>query len=269
MGRVILVVSDALRDDTAAQQMGYLQHLVEAEKATRYTVVAELPTMSRPLYETLHTGVPVSVHGVTNNRVVRRSTMPNVFEEAVRRGRTTGASAYWWFSELYNRVPFDPVADREVDDPALAIQHGRFYTEDNMPDREVFAAGAALVHKFHPDYVLIHPMGMDYLGETYGSDSPQYRNNAIFQDMILANLIPGWLESGYHVLVTADHGINNDRLHGGTTPEVRHVPLYLIPPDGAGRGETRRQVPQVAMAPTLCRLLQIPAPRTMTAKPIR
>ncbi|MBM2844148.1 MAG: hypothetical protein HW404_1985 [Anaerolineales bacterium] len=196
MGRVILVVSDALRDDTAAQQMGYLQHLVEAEKATRYTVVAELPTMSRPLYETLHTGVPVSVHGVTNNRVVRRSTMPNVFEEAVRHGRTTGASAYWWYSELYNRVPFDPVADREVDDPALAIQHGRFYTEDNMPDREVFAAGATLVHKFQPDYVLIHPMGMDYLGETYGSDSPQYRNNAIFQDMILANLIPGWLEGG-------------------------------------------------------------------------
>ncbi|MBM2844612.1 MAG: hypothetical protein HW404_2449, partial [Anaerolineales bacterium] len=27
MGRVIMVVSDALRDDTAAQQMGYLQHL--------------------------------------------------------------------------------------------------------------------------------------------------------------------------------------------------------------------------------------------------
>src|SRR3990172_3798901 len=82
MGNVIMVVSDALRDDTAALQMGYLQHLVEAEKATRYTVVAELPTMSRPLYETLHTGVPVSVHGVTHNRVVRRSTMPNVFEEA-------------------------------------------------------------------------------------------------------------------------------------------------------------------------------------------
>src|SRR3972149_4577294 len=129
MGNVIMVVSDALRDDTAAQQMGYLQHLVEAGKATRYTVVAELPTMSRPLYETLHTGVPVSVHGVTNNRVVRRSSMPNVFEEAVRRGRTTGASAYWWFSELYNRVPFAPVADREGGDPAPARPHGRVDTQ--------------------------------------------------------------------------------------------------------------------------------------------
>ena len=269
MGKVILVVSDALRDDTAAQQMGYLQHLVEASRATRYTVIAELPTMSRPLYETLHTGVPVSVHGVTNNRVVRRSRMPNVFEEAVRHGRSTGASAYWWFSELYNRIPYDPIVDREVDDPALGIQHGRFYTEDATPDREVFAAGATLVHRFAPDYVLIHPMGMDYLGEAHGADSPQYRNNAIFQDMILADLIPAWLQLGYHVLVTADHGINNDRLHGGTLPEVRHVPLYFVPPDGRGRGETRQRVPQLAVAPTVCRLLEIPRPRTMTVKPIR
>src|SRR3990172_7666245 len=268
MGRVILVVSDALRDDTADKKRGYLQHLVEAEKASRYTVIAEVPTMSRPLYETLHTGVPVSVHGVTNNRVVRRSIMPNVFGQAVSHGRTTAASAYWWYSELYNKVPYDPVADREVDDPALAIQHGRFYVEDNTPDREVFAAGATLVHKFAPDYVLIHPMGMDYLGEMHGADSREYRNNAIFQDMTLANLIPGWLERGYHVLVTADHGINNDHLHGGTLPDVRHVPLYLIPPDGKGRGDTRSQVPQLGIAPTVCRLLEVPIPDTMKAKPI-
>lgn len=268
MGRVVMVISDALRDDTARQQMGYLQHLVEAGKATRYTVVAELPTMSRPLYETLHTGVPVSVHGITNNLVVRRSIMPNVFEEAVRHGRTTGASAYGWFSELYNRAPYDRVADREVDDSALGIQHGRFYMEDSMPDREVFAAGASVIHKFEPDYVLIHPMGMDYLGEMFGSDSPEYRNNAIFQDMALANLIPGWLERNYTVLVTADHGINNDKLHGGTLPEVRHVPLYWISSNGSGRGDSGRQIPQLSLAPSVCRLLDIPIPATMTHPPL-
>ncbi|HSB88607.1 MAG TPA: alkaline phosphatase family protein [Anaerolineales bacterium] len=268
MGKVVMVVSDALRDDTARAQMGYLQHLVEAGRATRYTVVAELPTMSRPLYETLHTGVPVSVHGVTNNLIVRRSTMPNVFEEAVKHGRTTGASAYGWFSELYNRAPYDRIADREVDDPGLGIQHGRFYMEDNMPDREVFLAGASVILKYQPDYVLIHPMGMDHLGESYGSDSPEYRNNAIFQDMALANLIPGWLERGYTVLVTADHGINNDRLHGGTLPDVRHVPLYWIPKDGRGGGDSGRQVPQLSVAPTLCSLLGIPIPKTMQGSAI-
>jgi predicted AlkP superfamily pyrophosphatase or phosphodiesterase len=263
-----MVVSDALRDDTAASQMGYLEHLVESKRATRYTVIAELPTMSRPLYETLHTGVGVSEHGVTNNRIVRRSTMPNVFEQAVKNGRSTAASAYYWFSELYNHVPYDYVTDREQDDPHAAIQHGRFYMEDATPDREVLSAGAALVAKFEPDYVLIHPMGMDYLGEAHGSDSSEYRNNAIFQDMVLADLIPPWMQQGYTVLVTADHGINEDRLHGGTTPDVRHVPLYVIPAVGGGLGDTRTQVSQLRIAPTLCHILEIPIPSTMKSPPI-
>lgn len=56
--KVILVVVDGLRDDTAAAQMGYLEGLVEHRIAERYTVIAEMPTMSRPLYETIQTGVP-------------------------------------------------------------------------------------------------------------------------------------------------------------------------------------------------------------------
>jgi hypothetical protein len=32
-----------------------------------------------------------------------------------------------WFSELYDRAPYDPIDDREVDDPAFLIQHGRFH----------------------------------------------------------------------------------------------------------------------------------------------
>ena len=268
MNKTIMVVSDALRDDTAASQMGYLEHLVETKRASRYTVIAELPTMSRPLYETLHTGLGVSEHGITNNRVVRRSNVPNVFEEAVRRGRTTAAAAYYWFSELYVRFPYDYVVDREQDDPKAAIQHGRYYTEDATPDREVFASGAALVSKFEPDYVLVHPMGMDYLGETHGSDSSEYRNNAIFQDMVLADLIPRWMTHGYTVIVTADHGINTDRLHGGTTPDVRHVPLYVIPAEEVGLGDTRTQISQLRLAPTLCHLLEIPIPSTMKHPPL-
>jgi predicted AlkP superfamily pyrophosphatase or phosphodiesterase len=268
MGKVVLVVSDALRDDTAAQQMGYLEHLVETELATRYTVIAELPTMSRPLYETIHTGVPVTEHGVITNQVVRRSRMPNIFQAAVGQGRTTAAAAYWWYSELYNKVPYDPISDREVDDPALLIQHGRFYTEDPLPDKELFATAGALVRKFAPDYLLVHPMGMDHVGHVYGADSREYRNNAVFQDVILGNLIPEWLEAGYHVLVTGDHGMNSDHMHGGNTPDVRNVPLYVIPPDGKGAGNTNKTISQLQIAPTVCRLLGVPIPETMKQPPL-
>ena len=161
--------------------------------------------------------------------------MPNVFEIAVRNGQTTAAAADFWFSELYNRAPFDPWMTGEVDDLSLFIQHGRFYMEDSFPDQDLFLAGASLVRKYSPDYLLIHPMGMDFLGDTLGSDTPEYRNHAIVQDVILANLIPEWRQRGYTVLVTGDHGMGADHSHGGTTPDVRMVPLYVLPPAGGGQ----------------------------------
>jgi hypothetical protein len=78
------------------------------------------------MYEIVHTGLPVMEHGVVSNLVVHRSTQPNVFQSAVEAAKTTAAAAYYWFSELYNRAPYNPIDDREIDDPALLIQHGRF-----------------------------------------------------------------------------------------------------------------------------------------------
>ena len=274
--KVVLVLSDALRDDIAAERMGFLEHLIETGQGTRYSVRGELPTLSRPMYETVHTGLPVTQHGVVSNYTVRRSNVPNLFEIAVQNGRTTAAAAYYWFSELYNRAPFDPIDDREVDDPALPIQHGRFYVGDPgyperevfIPDTELFLSAAGLVRKYSPDYLLIHPMGMDFLGEEYGSDTPEYRNHATRQDMAMAFLIPEWHQLGYTVLVTGDHGIGPDHSHGGTTPDVRIVPLYILPPAGGGRGNTRETVSQLQLAPTILSILELPIPNTMKAAPL-
>ena len=79
----------------------------------------------------------------------------------------------------------------------------------------------------------------------------------------LANLIPEWLAGGYSILVTGDHGMNKDKLHGGTTPDVREVPLYLIRPATEGLGNTETTVSQLQIAPTICHLLGVPIPETM------
>jgi predicted AlkP superfamily pyrophosphatase or phosphodiesterase len=266
--KVILILSDALRYDAAVAGMGFLGHLVETRQASLYKVIGELPSMSRPMYETVHTGLPVSQHGILSNYIVRRSNQPNIFQLAVEAGKTTAAAAYYWFSELYNRSPFDRLDDREVDEPNLWIQHGRFYTEDDFPDIELFVTAGMLVRKFNPDYLLVHPMGMDYMGETYGADSRQYRNQAVLQDMYLSALIAEWMQLNYQVLVTGDHGINADRLHGGTTPEVREVPLYLIQPGKPGLGDTNEVLSQLQIAPTICQLLGLPIPSSMQSSPI-
>ncbi len=266
--KVVLVLSDALRYDVAVAQMGFLGHLVEVKLASLYKVITELPTMSRPMYETVHTGLPVTEHGVVSNLVVRRSNKPNIFQLAREAGKTTAAAAYSWFSELYNRVPYDLIDDHEVDDESLLIQHGRFYTQDFYPDVELFITAGMLVRKFAPDYLLVHPMGMDDIGHLYGADSNEYHRNAILQDVALANLIPEWMERGYNVLVTGDHGMGANKRHGGTTPDVREVPLFLIRPGVPGEGNTETVVSQLQIAPTVCKLLGISIPETMRQPPI-
>jgi predicted AlkP superfamily pyrophosphatase or phosphodiesterase len=266
LNKLILILSDALRYDVARDNMGFLGHLVEYKLASLYKIVGELPSLSRPMYETVHTGLPSSEHGIVANSIVRRSSKPNIFQSVVGAGKVTAAAAYYWVSELYNRAPYDPIDDREVDDENLLIQHGRFYTEDEYPDVELFATAAHLIRKFSPDYLLLHPMGMDYHGETFGSDSKEYRNQAIRQDKWLAPLIMEWRKLGYTIFVTGDHGINKDGAHGGTTPEQREVPFFVIQPNGQGRGDTGETISHLQIAPTILKLLDIPIPDTMKQK---
>jgi predicted AlkP superfamily pyrophosphatase or phosphodiesterase len=49
MGKVILILSDALRYDVAVARMGFLGHLVETKQASLYEVQGELPSMSRAM----------------------------------------------------------------------------------------------------------------------------------------------------------------------------------------------------------------------------
>lgn len=268
MNKVILIMSDALRYDVAKSHMGYLGHLVESKQATLYKIVGELPSMSRPMYETIHTGVVSSEHGIVANTVNRRSCMPNIFQSVVEAGKVTASVSYYWISELYNHAPFDPIEDKEVDNEKLLVQHGRFHRTDDYPDEESFASAAFLVRKFSPDYLLLHPVMMDYTGETYGSDSVQYRKQAIKQDVLLGPLSVEWRERGYTILVTGDHGINNDGHHGGTASEQREVPLFIIPPDRKGRGDTGEIVSHLNIAPTVLNLLDISIPSTMKMKPL-
>ena len=79
--------------------MGYLGHLVEASFANLYKIVGELPSMSRPMYETIHTGLPSSEHGIVANSAMRLSTKPNIFNllqrmaSMVDRTLTAGSAA--------------------------------------------------------------------------------------------------------------------------------------------------------------------------------
>lgn len=239
--------------------MGYLNHLVEFEKAGSFVVRSELPSLSRPLYEVLLTGTPSHVNGISSNGISRRSTQKSVFHLAKDSGLRTAAAAYHWVSELYNFAPFDPIMHRRQDNAQSAIQAGRFYFSDDYPDSHLFADAEDVRKTWDPHFLYIHPMGMDYVGHQHGSDSKEYRGKAIEIDSILARLLPTWMSEGYKILITSDHGMNRDGQHGGTGDDVRLVSLYLIGDSSMMKylKSLPQPIPQLLMAPMMCRLLSI------------
>ena len=219
--KTILVLLDGLNYRVAHDAMGYLQAECAAGRGRLYLLESELPSLSRPLYECILTGVTPVESGVVHNHVSRLSHQQSVFHYARAAGLTTAAAAYHWFSELYNRTPFDAARDRHTDAPELPIQHGHFYYDDGYPDSHLFDDAESLRLRHQPDFLLVHPMNIDDAGHRFGLSSPQYRNAARRADGSLSRYLPEWLAAGYQVLVTADHGMNDDRSHGGVLPEER------------------------------------------------
>jgi predicted AlkP superfamily pyrophosphatase or phosphodiesterase len=253
MHNVILVVLDGLNYGVARHALGHLQAYCGAERAALYKLDCELPALSRPLYECILTGVRPIDSGVVHNQVVRLSNQRSIFHYARAAGLSTAAAAYHWVSELYNRAPFDAARDRHTDDLDLPIQHGHFYYADHYPDSHLFADAESLRRRHSPNFLLMHPMNIDDAGHKHGLDSAQYRNSARVADILLADYLQGWLDAGYQVLVTADHGMNNDRSHNGLLVDEREVPLFVL---GSAFSLNRDARPkQTELCGTICQLL--------------
>lgn len=226
--RVILVLIDGLAWHTACDCMGVLQALCNAGRGARYRLQCELPSLSRPLYECILTGRTPADSGVLHNGVTRPSQETGIFHLARAAGRSTAAAAYHWISELYNRSPYLPARDRFTDDVSLPIQHGVFYHRDDYPDDHLLLDAEALRRRHAPDLLLAHSMNVDDAGHRAGGRSADYRNAARRIDTLLAHYLTDWLADGYQVLVTSDHGMNDDCSHGGMLDEERLVPLYVF-----------------------------------------
>lgn len=254
--KLIVVVLDGLRYDSARKYLGYMEHLVEQGEVACYQVRSQLPSLSRPLYEVLLTGTPAAKNGITANHIVRLSQEHSVFHIAARAGLRTAAAAYHWVSELYNCAPFHPVADRHQHDKSKPIQHGIFYFEDHYPDSHLFVDAEYLRTAHDPHFLYIHSMNIDDAGHKYGGESKQYEASVRAADSILATLLPIWISQGYRIIVTSDHGMNEIGQHGGTEPEERLVPLYIGgEPPILPMLKDEQVLSQLILAPLMCRYL--------------
>lgn len=254
MSKVILVVVDGLGYEVGKTRMGYLQHLVEHNQGTFHKVIGELPTLSRPMYETILTGLPVYKHGVISNDTKRLSKERHIFKIARENGLTTAAAAYNWISELYVKAPFDRLNDRFLNDENADIQNGIFYWDDDYPDSHLYNDAHHLFKNYKPDFMLVHSMGVDNAGHKHSGNSARYRNSVLSTDQSLVHYIPQWIEEGYEILVTGDHGINDDNGHGGCLPCERDIPLWII---GKSDIKVKEEISQLDILSIVCELLGV------------
>lgn len=255
MDKTIFVLIDACSFDSGTRNLGFLEHMTEYGQCAKYKVRGELPSLSRPIYVTLLTGVPTYVHGITANDVVETTSYENVFSLVKEHGGVTAAAAYSWMSEIYNRTPFNLFQDRVFLHSGGSIDHGIYYTDDFYPDSHVFADGEYLRSQFDPDFLMYHTMLVDEWGHVKGGDSFEYDRAMATVDTYLAMLIPQWLKAGYNIVITGDHGMNSKGLHGGNEPAQRDTPLYIFSNKVRKGYMDDEYISQLNVAPLLLNLL--------------
>lgn len=257
MNKTIFVLLDACQYEAGTKNLGYLEHMIDYGQGAKYKVQGELPSLSRPMYATLLTGLPVYQHGITYNELVQTLSCEHIFSLCQASGGVTAAAAYHWMSELYNRIPFNMMTDRIQMKTGGTIDYGIYYWDDNYPDSHLFADGEYLRNTYDPDFLMFHTMAIDEWGHIKGAKSAEYERAIAMAGHYLAALLPGWLAQRYNVVITGDHGINELGIHGGTDAPQRDVPLYIFS-DKVKMGRFEDDyISQLNVAPLLCRLLGI------------
>ena len=270
--KLLLIILDGVPYRNWVRLFGNLEGWVKSGDAQRFKMSSVLPSTSASCYASIHTGVTPQEHGVTGNDTIFRLSQPDVFSQARKSDLITGAVTHSFWSEFFNRAPFDPVRDIEYDEPeSHSINHGRFHTmagyghnnQMTPSDADLFATLTMLCQRFGLDYGILHTCTLDSMGHRFYHDSPEMDHACFMMDYMLAPWITKWRELGYQVIVTADHGQDARGHHGGQDPLQQDFALYYFGDAQAVGVDT--PLDQLQLAPTVLSLLGAAVPDTMRA----
>jgi predicted AlkP superfamily pyrophosphatase or phosphodiesterase len=274
MNKLLLIILDGVPYDNWRRLFGNLEGWVQAGEAQVWRMRSVLPSISATCYASIHTGISPQVHHVYGNEFVRRLDVPDVFSEVTGAGGLTGAVAHSFWSEFFNRHPFDFVNDIEYDEPGESpISHGRFHTmtgyghnnQMTPSDFDLFATLTMLCEKKGIDYGMLHTCTLDSMGHRFGHDNTPMDNACEAVDVMLQPFLKRWRDAGYEVIVTADHGQSIRGHHGGTGSDQQDFALYYFGPATGPAPDTL--LDQLQLAPTILKRMGVPIPATMTAEP--
>lgn len=270
--KLLLIILDGVPWRNWRRLFGNLEGWVESGDARVWKIQSVLPSTSASCYASIHTGVTPAEHGCTGNDNVFRLSQSDVFSQTRRAGGVTGAVSHSFWSEFFNRAPFEPIRDIEYDEPeSMSINHGRFHTmkgyglinQMTPSDADLFATLTRLCDKFDLNYGMLHSCTLDSMGHRFFHDCQEMDHACFVMDEMLAPYITRWHDAGYEVIVTADHGQDARGHHGGRDPLQQEAALYYF---GAAQGpDPDHVIDQLQLAPTILSRLAAPIADTMKA----
>jgi len=273
MTKLLLIILDGVPYRNWRRLFGNLEGWVEQGEARVRRMRAVLLSTTASGNASIHTGLPPQVHHIWDNAGIRRLEFPDVFSALSGAGKVTGAVTHSYWSEFFNRAPFDVVRDIEYDEPGGPITHGRFHTmhgyghanQMTPSDYDLFGTLTRLCEVKGIDYGILHTCTLDSMGHRFFHDCEEMDNACYVMDAMLAPFLHRWRAAGYEVIVTADHGQDARGHHGGTGELQQDFAFYYF-----GDSEMPGKdvvLDQLALAPSILTRLGVPVPPSMKAAP--
>jgi hypothetical protein len=243
--RVVLLVIDGL-GEPHSHQLPALETLRRVGVST--VASSHLPSLSRPNYVSILTGVPPENSGVRSNDYGWEVPLDSLLHRVLASGRQTAFAT--------DRSPgFGAMFAHQLSEGVTTPWSGG-----------LSRAGLLALDRRYPLVVLI-PGAVDNAGHRHGGASNEYRAAALAIDRQLGDLLGELDLTRDTIVVTSDHGHTARGGHGGAEPEVMQVPLVMA---GAGirAGASLRGARLIDLAPTLAALLGTATPRHALGRPL-
>jgi len=248
MKKVILVSIDGMRPDGAlACGNSFVQEMM---KKGSYALDAQtvFPSVTLPCHMSMFHSVTPERHGTTTNTYMPQVRPVSGLAEQIKLMGGRSAMFYNW----------EPL--RDVTRPGSLLWADYFHSyADEHTDTILADRALKCIVKYQPDFVFLYMVETDQKG---GHDTGwmsgvylSYVANAI------ENVRRVYEAAGdeYTIIVTADHG-GHDRTHGTDLPEDMTIPMFCLGAEFEA-GRVMENVSILDIAPTIAKIMGVPAPR--------
>ncbi|XP_063994998.1 GPI ethanolamine phosphate transferase 2 [Diachasmimorpha longicaudata] len=257
--KVVFMVIDALRWDfiTNAHKtnsMPFTAASISNKSACLIQARANAPTVTMPRIKSMMTGAVSSFIDVALNLGETSVTSDSVLNQA----KNHGHRIIFYGDDTWIKL-FPNIFHRHEGTTSFFVSD--FKEVDDNVTRHI---GKELEINNDWSIMILHYLGLDHIGHTFGPQSPLVQPKLREMDDVIERILKSinkWNNDGIPaiLIVCGDHGMKNSGGHGGATPEETLVPFVVFGESCPGESS---QIEQVDIATTLSMILGIPIPQS-------